>query len=278
MLQSGGAFAIAPRVELSVFLLIGLLGGAHCLGMCGPLVSMYADRMDGGTDERAVTLYGVRQQLLFNLGRAATYALIGGAMGALGAAVVDAAAVASAANAVRAVVGVVVGLFVVAVGVQYARGDTTGGVVGRLERGRFGATLGRATAALTGRIDGWVDGPRIALLGAVHGVLPCPLLYPAYLYALARGDPVGGALALGTLGVGTVPALLVYGTLFESMGAATRTRLHRALGVAFVVLGYLPLSHGLVLLGVPVPFPPVHEIIYQPVDAIVSAAEYCLPA
>lgn len=273
------SFAVAPRIELTVFLLVGLLGGAHCLGMCGPLVSMYSERMDTGTGRNSrVTLYGVRQQLLFNLGRAATYALIGALMGALGMLVVNAAAIASAANTVRAVAGVVVGALIVVVGVQYARGETGGGVIGALENGRLGATFGRVTATLTQRLDGMVDGPGIMLVGAVHAFLPCPMLYPAYLYALARGEPVRGAIALGVLGLGTIPTLLAYGTLFETLDAQSRTRLHRALGVVFIVLGYLPLSHGLVLLGFPVPLPPINEIIYQPIDTIVNAAEYCLPA
>jgi len=276
-LRAGSPFAVAPEIELVVFLLVGLLGGAHCLGMCGPLVSVYVERMDTES-KSSVTLHGVRQQLLFNLGRAATYALVGGVMGALGALVVDAAAVASLANSVRAVTGVAVGLVVVGVGIEYLRGGATSGLLGALERGRFGSLFGRVSGSVAGRVDEWVDTPAVALLGAVHGFLPCPLLYPAYLYALARGDPVGGAVALGTLGLGTIPTLLVYGTLFDSMNATSRARLHRALGATFVLLGYLPLSHGLVLLGVPAPLPPVHEIIYQPINAIVNAAEYCIPA
>ncbi|AQL44702.1 hypothetical protein BV210_18270 (plasmid) [Halorientalis sp. IM1011] len=61
---------IASGYGLAVFFLIGLLGGAHCIGMCGPLVATYAERME--TDDRwsgALTLYEVRQHTLFNLGR-----------------------------------------------------------------------------------------------------------------------------------------------------------------------------------------------------------------
>ena len=39
------AAGTARPASLGVFLLIGLLGGARCLGMCGPLVTTYADRM-----------------------------------------------------------------------------------------------------------------------------------------------------------------------------------------------------------------------------------------
>ena len=93
------AYALAPRLDLVVFALIGLFGGAHCLGMCGPLVTTYTDRF---ADDGPVDFYEVRQQLLFNFGRVAGYAAAGAAFGLLGAFVFDAAAVAEAANGVRA--------------------------------------------------------------------------------------------------------------------------------------------------------------------------------
>jgi sulfite exporter TauE/SafE len=92
--------------------------------------------------------------------------------------------------------------------------------------------------------------------------LPCPILYPAYLYALALGDPVRGAVALGLLGLGTVLTLLPYGLAFGSLSVARRQSLHRVMGVFFVALGYLPLAHGLMLFGVDLPYPDVP--FYQP--------------
>jgi hypothetical protein len=264
--MSPGAYAFAPELELAVFLVIGLLGGAHCLGMCGPLVTVYAGRL--GADG-AITFGELRQHFLFNAGRTATYALVGALMGGLGSVLYDAAAVARVANGVRAVTGVLVGAAVVATGASYVRGGA-GGPLARLE----GSGL---AAGLTARVDDWVEGPRILGLGALHAALPCPLLFPAYLYALARGAPVEGALALGALGVGTFPSLFVYGTVVNAAPRRWLDRVHRGLGVAFLALGYLPLSHGLVLLGVPAPLPPVHDVIYQPLDAIVEAGRYCLP-
>jgi len=257
-------------VSLAVFAAIGLLGGAHCLGMCGPLVTLYADRMargDGGATATASDRHGqsrvgwhdIRQHLLFNLGRTVSYAAIGAVMGSLGAVLFDAAAVAAIARPVRAVTGLAVGVVIVAAGLGYlVRGSVGHGssIPG------LGRVFSRVYALVTDHVDDWVGGPRIVGLGMVHGVLPCPLLYPAFLYALARGSPVEGALSLAVLGLGTVPTLFAYGTVFQSVSARSRVRLHRVLGVAFLVLGYLPLSHGLMLVGVDVPRIPVP--VYQP--------------
>jgi hypothetical protein len=243
-----------------VFALIGLLGGAHCLGMCGPLVTLYADRLGEARDHDRFTFRDARQHLLFNLGRTVSYAAIGAFMGALGALVFDAAAVAAVADDVRAVAGVVVGAFIVVTGASYLAGGSAHGTTVSVPY--FGDLFGRAYAAITERVDRWVGGPRIAALGVLHGVLPCPLLYPAYLYALARGSPLAGAVSLAVLGLGTVPTLFAYAAVFESLSTGSRVTLHRALGALFIVLGYLPLAHGLMLLGIHLPHPPIP--VYQP--------------
>ena len=251
---SGSIYASEP-LSLGVFLLIGLLGGAHCIGMCGPLVTTYADRMrESGRRGDDLTVGQVRQHALFNLGRATSYTAIGALFGLAGSlAFVTGRTATTVARDVHAVAGIVVGAVIVAVGVRYAV---------RLE---FPSTsvpgLGRLSAAVTGRIvprvDAWVGDARIAGLGAAHGLLPCPLLYPAFLYAFVQGDPLGGAVALAALGIGTIPAMFLTGTLFASVSRETRLRFHRVLGVVFVVLGYIPLQHGLAALGVPLPHPPI---------------------
>ncbi|OYR58956.1 hypothetical protein DJ83_13850, partial [Halorubrum ezzemoulense] len=107
--------------------------------------------------------------------------------------------------------------------------------------------------------------PGIVALGAVHGLLPCPILYPAYLYAFASGSAVAGGVALGALGLGTIPAVFAYGTLIESVDPVHRRRVHRLLGVAFVALGYVLFAHGLMSVGIHVPHPRLP--FWNPLDA-----------
>ena len=223
-------------VDVLLFLGIGLLGGAHCIGMCGPLVTVYASRMsptpDGGHVQSGrgahLTPFEVRQHLLFNLGRAASYTLLGTLFGALGAVLyVSVDAITPGVQFLRGAVGLVIGGFVILTGVYYAMGRVT-----------FGLSL-----------------PGIVGLGAVHGLLPCPILYPAYLYAFASGSPLAGGVALAALGVGTIPAVFLYGTLIDSVDAIHRERLHRVLGVAFLALGYVLFAHGLMSVGIHIPHP-----------------------
>ena len=243
--------------NLLLFFIIGLLGGAHCIGMCGPLVTMYASRMDSTAEEGYLTSYQVRQHGLFNLGRTISYATIGAVFGALGSLLyVTTDTLTAVTELVRGVVGSGMGLLVVVIGIYYLLGrSAVGGHVP-------GLGLERVFSVLTNHVDRLAAGPGIIGLGALHGLLPCPILYPAFLYAFAVGSPSVGFASLAALGVGTLPPVFLYGTVIDSVEPARRRNLHRVLGVAFVVLGYVLFAHGLMSVGIHLPHPSLPH--YQP--------------
>ncbi|KPN29143.1 hypothetical protein SY89_03377 [Halolamina pelagica] len=246
------------EVETVVFLVVGLLGGAHCLGMCGPLVTMYADRMESGS-ENVLSLYEVRQHALFNAGRTVSYAVIGALFGLLGSVVFGAASTVTAiGDTVRAVSGLVVGVLILVVGARYVLGQFGGHGLFGGGGSWFSSIYGRLTA----HVEKWANGPGIFGLGLVHGLLPCPILYPAFLYAFAQGSPGVGAVSLTLLGLGTFPTLFLYGTVIQTIGNRHRERLHRALGVAFLVMGWMPIAHSLSLFGIEIPH--VEVPVYLP--------------
>ena len=136
-----------------------------------------------------------------------------------------------------------IGAVIVASGITYfARGTV-------VEIPDTGSLFRRVHDVITDRVTGLVNGFGIMGLGAVHGFLPCPLLYPAFLYAFARGSVVEGALSLAVLGAGTFPTLMVYGLTVRSVGPRHRRMLHRVLGVVSPtsVLAVTYLLHALVV-------------------------------
>ncbi len=263
VLQAGGT-CVAPgatpttrTVELGLFVLVGLFGTGHCLGMCGPLVSLYADRMEDDSDGPAarrdnfLTLFAVRQHLLFNAGRIAIYTVLGAVFGLVGALLFTSARTSLPfGDAIRATAGIAVGVTIIAAGIGYLSGGGTRRLGGLPLVDR---AFQRVHAWLSPRIDEWVGSKRIFALGFVHGFLPCPLLYPAFLYAFGRADPTFGAISLAALGAGTFPGVFLYGTLFQSLGTQNRRLVHRALGAVFVVLGAHTLFTGLRLFGIAAP-------------------------
>ncbi len=250
-----------PELGLAIFFIIGVFSSVHCLGMCGPLITLYSDR--GGFSEDKTQWRDIRQHLFFNLGRTISYAFIGVLIGGIGMVVFDVAAVASIVDLVRGVSGLLIGVFIIITGITYIRSGTTLNIpsinmsVPFLEK-----WFSRVRSFLTSHIDNWVNGPRIVGLGMIHGILPCPVIYPAYMYAFVQGSPIFGGLSLAALGLGTIPTLFSYGVILESVNTQIRMKLHRGLGVSFILLGYIPLSMGLVALGFQVPHLDIP--IYQP--------------
>ena len=251
MLDSVGLTA-GETTGLAALAGLGLVGSVHCLGMCGPLVTTYADRLDDGGP---LSTHEIRQQALFNVGRGVSYTLLGALFGALGGVVFEAAGIAEVGTAVRGGVGVLVGLCILGVGTGYLTRGSAVDVTRSLPV--VGVVFGRVSRALVSRLDRLVDGPGMVGLGAMHGLLPCPLLYPTFLYAATTGSPTTGALSLAAFSVGTMPLLFAYGTAFGTVSPAHRGAVHRLLGAAFLVLALVPLSNGLAAFGVAVPKPPL---------------------
>jgi sulfite exporter TauE/SafE len=237
---------------LAAFVGLGLVGSVHCLGMCGPLVTTYADRLDDGGP---VSGHEIRQHALFNAGRTLSYALVGTVLGAAGSVLYDVAGLARLGTAVRGAVGVFVGLAIITVGIGYLSRGRAVDVARSLPV--VGNLFQRLSASLVARVDRWVDGPGMVALGAMHGLLPCPLLYPAFLYAFATGSALTGGLSLAALGLGTFPLMFAYGTAFGTLSPGHRATLHRVLGVVFIALALVPLSNGLAAFGIAVPKPPL---------------------
>jgi sulfite exporter TauE/SafE len=248
----GVGLTAGETTGLAALVGLGLVGSVHCLGMCGPLVTTYADRLDDGGP---LSTHEIRQQALFNVGRGVSYTAIGALFGALGGVVFDAAGLAEVGTAVRGGVGVLVGLFILGVGAGYLIRGSAVDVTRSLPV--VGDLFGRVSRTLVARLDRLVDGPGMVALGAMHGLLPCPLLYPTFLYAATTGSPVTGALSMAALSVGTMPLLFAYGTAFGTVSPGRRSTVHRLLGAAFLVLALVPLSNGLAAFGVAVPKPPL---------------------
>lgn len=262
LLQSS-ILGVTGGYGLALFFLIGLFGGAHCIGMCGPLVATYAERMEPDNRRSGVlTLFDVRQHAFFNLGRTVSYAVIGGIFGLAGALLYGTIGLAGMLGPVQGGIGIIIGTMIMVMGATRLAGYRQGAVEGLVTGTGIGAVFARSYTAISTRIDRWVNGVGIVGLGALHGLLPCMLLYPAFLYVFAQGSPVYGLLALGALGLGTIPSVFLYGTVVQSVSGRQRQIVHYGLGVLFIGLGYVLLTMGFMRFGINLPLPDIPY--YQP--------------
>lgn len=211
-----GVPALAPL--LASALILGLLGGGHCLGMCGGL--MGALTLAIPPEQRARRL---RLLLAYNLGRILSYATAGLLIGLAGWAV--------ASSPAAMVLRVVAGLLLIAMGL-YLAGWWSG--LTRIEA--VGRHLWRHLQPLASRLMPVSTLPRALLLGAVWGWLPCGLVYSTLLWASSQGSPTDSALLMLAFGLGTWPMLLATGMAAERLTALLRRRGVRVAGGLLVIL------------------------------------------
>lgn len=206
---------------------VGLLGGVHCVGMCGGIVAALTF---GLPPERRQGVAATLPFLLaYNAGRIASYTLAGAIMGGAGLLIAQLLPVQTAQQALL----VLAGLFMVAMGL-YLAGWWAG--LGRLERA--GGVLWRRLEPYGRRLMP-VRRPGQALaLGMLWGWLPCGLVYSTLVWAVSSGGAwQGGALMLA-FGLGTLPNLLLVGLAAGAVARLARdVRVRRAAGGAVLLFG-----------------------------------------
>lgn len=215
--------------DLFVVFMIGLLGSAHCIGMCGGFVLALSQGHD-----RAGGLH--LQQVLYHLGKTLTYTLFGAVAGGVG------AAVGAALSGVQNILSIALGVFLVLVGL---------GIVGVLRRiggaGRLARldVISKALAFFLQRRS--PAGP--FGLGLVNGLLPCGLVYGLVVKAAATGSVIHGALTMAVFGLATVPALYLLALTGFLMRPLWRARLNLASGILVILLGLVTIVRGTPALG-----------------------------
>jgi len=199
-------------------LILGLLGGGHCLGMCGGL--MGALTLAIPPEQRGRRL---RLLLAYNLGRILSYACAGLLLGLAGWAVASS----PAALALR----VVAALLLIAMGL-YLAGWWSG--LTRIEA--LGRGLWRHIQPVASRLLPVSSVPRALLLGALWGWLPCGLVYSTLLWAASQGNAGYSAALMLAFGVGTWPVLLATGLAAERVNILLKRRSVRVAGGVLVML------------------------------------------
>jgi uncharacterized protein len=218
---------------IAVFL-VGLLGGVHCVGMCGGIVSALSLNVParGGAIPLASSVHKTPASpawsihLAYNAGRIASYCVAGAVMGAVG----------SLGLLLNTLLPVQMGLYIAANVMMIALGLYLVGqaqVLMPLEK--LGQKIWRRVQPFTRRFLP-VRGPLHALpLGMLWGWLPCGMVYSVLSLALLTGSAGRGAMTLLVFGLGTLPNLLLAGLLlarYRSVVQHPRVRLASGLLVA----------------------------------------------
>ena len=216
-------------MEIFTGFVIGILGSFHCVGMCGPL----ALALPHAGSSKFEILTG---SLLYNFGRAATYALMGAVMGVLGATV----KFAGYQQALSVGTGLILLISVL----------LPANIKNKIF---FSSPLNLGFSAIK------VFFRKILLkhsytslfsIGLVNGLLPCGLVYIALAGAIVTSDIFYGAVYMGLFGLGTLPMMLFISLAGRLMKLNFRQKLVRIMPVGIALVSFLLILRGLSL-GLP---------------------------
>lgn len=212
-------------MHLGTALLLGIVGGLHCAGMCGPLqlAMPVAGRSRGAF---------VAGRLAYQGGRVLVYVALGALFGALGHTL--------ALVGIQRWVSLGLGALLLA------------GVVVSPRLLEF-AWLTRWITRLKSTMAAFLRRRTVSsltILGALNGLLPCGLVYAACAGAAATGDTLTGAASMALFGLGTTPMMLGISLSGHLVPPAIRLRLRHLAPATMGLMGGLLVLRGLAL-GIP---------------------------
>ncbi|NRA18917.1 MAG: sulfite exporter TauE/SafE family protein [Oceanospirillaceae bacterium] len=174
------------QLSIVTALILGLLGSAHCIGMCGGIASSISlSKQPNGH------LY----LLSYNLGRIGSYTLAGALLGAVDF-LIRYGSMQIILRTFAAMMLIAMGLYVA----QWWRGLTL------IER--LGHTLWRSISPVASRLLPVTSAPKALFLGACWGWLPCGLVYSTLIWSSAANSSAQSALLMFCFGLGTLPAMM----------------------------------------------------------------------
>jgi uncharacterized protein len=228
------AFSISDQMSYGLAFLIGLVASvSSCLAVTGGLLVAFAAKYN-----EANPYLTDRQRLLphvyFNIGRIVSYALLGGAIGALGGALTLSPAASGAITLLASLLMIMLGLNML-------------GVLPNI--GRYLPALPPSLAHRLHDAAATETKGVAFLLGAATFFLPCGFTQALQLYVLSKGDFTIGALTMLAFAVGTLPALLSLSAVSSLAKGPFQKHFLRFAGAAVILLGILNIQYGLVLTG-----------------------------
>ncbi len=230
-----------PDTGFIAIFLVGLLGGTHCIAMCGGIVSALTLPPQGQVLMRTGGTAVWPLHLAYNTGRILSYAAAGalmGAIGSLGLLLNDLLPVQLALYVVANLMLVALGLYLIGLTQSLAFTE------------RIGQRWWSRIQPLTRKFLPARSVVQALPLGMLWGFLPCGMVYSALAAALLAGSAMRGAGLMLAFGLGTLPNLLLAGLLLKRLREVARAKAVRlASGLLILAFGVFGLANATTLGG-----------------------------
>lgn len=224
--------------SLPIVFLVGLTAGVStCMALVGGLV-LGAAASFSAKNPQATGLEKFKPHLFFNLGRIASYFVLGGVIGFAG-------SIFQLSTSVLGTLTVAVGLVMLLLGGQLIDIFPILKKISFTLPKSFSRALGIKDQALSE-----YSHKNSALMGAMTFFLPCGFTQAMQLFAMSTGSIITGALTMGVFALGTAPGLLGIGGLTSVVKGSMARIFFKTAGVVVIFLALFNLSNGLNLLGI----------------------------
>jgi sulfite exporter TauE/SafE len=252
-------------LDFARYLLLGLATSVHCVAMCGSLVMTYSIRQDasGGVLRR------LTPHLAYQGAKILSYMAVAVVLGTIAALVGSALDLTSFRNWVMVIAG----------GFMVLLGASMTGYFPWLVRltPRPPAFLVRLLSRNRKRAIEESTAGRVSLatpitFGLLTGLMPCAPLIAAQAGAMSVASPVRGAVLMLGFGLGTAPLMLLLGVVSGLLGATFRRRMQYVAAAAVVIFGLVILNRGLMLVGSPVTFDTMRQVVTGAAPAATTGA------
>lgn len=215
----------------------GFLGSMHCVGMCGPL----ALALPLPTRSVAQKASGA---VLYNVGRASTYGLLGLIFGLLGAGL----KLSGIQQWVSIACGAIMILSVILPGViklPKSSNKVSTSIYSTLKR-KIGDSLNRKKLS------------NLLVIGVLNGFLPCGLVYVAITRAVTSDTINDSVLFMVAFGFGTLPLMFAVAYFANIIKSRFLHQLRKTIPMFIIILGVLFILRGMNL-GIPYVSPEFEE-------------------
>jgi sulfite exporter TauE/SafE len=218
-------------LELSLMsaFLVGLLGGGHCIGMCGGIVGAVSMHLPQHKTKAPFLL-------AYNAGRILSYAVAGAVAGLVGASsffLQHILPIQHFLYGISSLMLIALGLYLAGFwhGITYVESA--------------GKAIWKILQPYSKRYIPVQNAKQAFILGSLWGWLPCGLVYSVLIAAIATGNPLNGGLLMLAFGLGTLPTLITMGMTAVKLKAVLQNIWVRRAGgllvLGFGVLGLLRL-------------------------------------
>lgn len=218
-------------------LLMGLMGGFHCIGMCGPIALALPNHAHNKWSYVSGRVY-------YNLGRIVTYTMMGIVFGVFGLTLNLAG--------LQQSVSILAGLLILLL--QFTPGNLAGKISNSLKLPVLVSGVKKSFSKFLHKKGSMA----MFSIGLLNGILPCGFVYLALAGSLTAGSVAGAGLYMALFGMGTLPIMLTLSLSGKMISFGFKTRIQKAVPYIAAVIAVLFILRGLSL-DIPYLSPGMHQ-------------------